>query len=334
VAITILSVASRALVLACEELGIEADRLLQAAGLQRSQLFELDARIDAEAAGVLWVAAFQASGDPELALHAAEATPPGAFKVIDFLIANAPNVGEALTRLARYFPFIDPRGRLYWDGDDPARFTFVSELGELPPEAQRYTLGVIVIRMRATAGVTMALETVHFTFPKPARTATYDRIFGCAVRFSQPRAALVMKRNVLSEPIANADAALLSVLEDHADRLIAEAPKLANALEAKVRAVLRREMKGGIVSAEQVAKQLGLSERTLQRRLDEASTSYADVLADERQSVAEDHLRRGEISLDEIAWLLGFSEQSAFARAFKRWTGQSPGAWRREGRAG
>ena len=184
--------------------------------------------------------------------------------------------------------------------------------------------------MRASAGVAMPLETVDFTFPAPSRTETYARIFGCPVKFGQPRAALVMKREALSEPVTHADAILLSVLEDHADRLIAETPKLDQGLESKVRAVLRNEMKGGTVSAEQVAKRLGLSARTLQRRLDACSTSYAEVLANERLAVAEGYLKKGEISLDEIAWLLGFSEQSAFARAFRRWTGKSPGAWRQE----
>jgi AraC-like DNA-binding protein len=73
---------------------------------------------------------------------------------------------------------------------------------------------------------------------------------------------------------------------------------------------------------------MGVSERTLQRRLGEEETNYATVLSEVRQSTAEKYLRKPDVSLSEVAWLLGFAEQSSFTRAFKRWTGQSPGAFR------
>ncbi len=325
---TVLSVASRAVLDACKELGIDVDLLLDEVGVDRRLVFDPDARLPAQQADAIWAAAFRVAGDPVLALHAAAALPFGAYKVLDFVVANAPNVREALTRVARYFSIVDQRAQLALTGQNPARLGFSSALGHLPAPAEQYTLAAVVTRVRASAGFEVPFEAVEFTFPAPDETIDYERIFRCEIRFAASGAAVVVPASTLTLAIPGADAALSSVLEDHADRLVQELPQLEQGIVAQLSVVLQEELRGGDVSATHVARRMGVSERTLQRRLGEEETNYAAVLGQVRRSTAEKYLRQRDVSLSEVAWLLGFAEQSSFTRAFKRWTGQSPGAWR------
>lgn len=329
--ITVLSVASRAVLDACARLGLDAEALLRAAGLSRADVYDPDARLPAESADSLWRHAYHAAGDPRLALHAAEALPFGAYKVIDFVAAHAPTVGEGLRRVARYFPLIDGRARLVIDEAATSGAVGVemqSDRGSIAPPAQEYTLAALVVRLRASAGVAWPLEAVEFTFPRPDDAAEHERIFACPVRFEQPRARLVLPRASWALPVRGADPGLSSVLEDHAQRLVAELPREDAELLPRLREVLREELRGGDASITHVARRLALGERTLQRRLDELGLGFVDVLAEVRAELAQQYLREPGVSLAEVAWLLGFSDQSAFTRAFKRWTGVTPGAWR------
>lgn len=327
--ISVLSVASRALVDACERLGLDTDAMLTAAGLSREEVLDPDARLPADKTDALWRQAYAAAGDPQLSLHAAAALPFGAYKVLDFICANAPTVGEALLRIARYFPLVDTRGRLTIVEGDPVRFEMAAATGPVPPPAQEYTFAAVVLRSRAGTGVDWPLEAVELSFPAPPSVDEYERIFGCPVRFDQPSPALLIPASSWALRIEGANAALFSVLDDHARRLLDELPPDEDsALIRQLRGALAEELRGGDTSVAHVAKRLGLGERTLQRRLKETGLHYADVLANVRAELARGYLRESGVSLAEVAWLLGFSEQSAFSRAFKRWTGQTPGAWR------
>jgi AraC-like DNA-binding protein len=331
VPLTVLSVASRAVLDACARLGLDAEALLVAADLRREQVYDPDARLPADAADALWRHAYAAAGDPRLALHAAESLPFGAYKTIDFVAAHAPTVGEGLRRVARYFPLVDARAHLEiveGDATSPVSVEMQSPLGSVAPPAQEYTLAALVLRSRASAGVAWALAAVEFTFPRPAEAAEHERIFACPVRFGQARTRLEIPRASWSLPVRGADPALSSVLEDHAQRLVAELPTEDGALLTRLRAVLREELRGGDASIGHVARRLALGERTLQRRLEELGVGFVDVLAEIRGELAREYLREPGMSLAEVAWLLGFSDQSAFTRAFKRWTGVTPGAWR------
>ena len=323
-----LSVASRALLEACEGLGLDTGALLAAAGLERAVVMDPDARIPAERADSLWVAASEAASDPHLALHAAQALPFGAYKVLDYIVAHAPTVGEGLDRIARYFPLVDSCGVLCIEAGDPLRMVMRSELGPVPPPAQEYTLAAIVLRSRASFGTPWRLEAVELAFDAPSDASEHERIFECPVRFGCPEPALLVPRESFERASEGSEPALLSVLEDHAHRLLAELPPDEPALVGRVRRLLAQELRGGDASIENLARRLGLGARTLQRRLDAHGVRFTELLAEVRTAHAREYLRDPGLSLAEVAWLLGFSDQSAFSRAFKRATGQPPGAWR------
>lgn len=334
---TVLSVASRAVLDACERLGLDGSALLNAANLTREQLDDPDRRLAARHADALWEAAFAEARDPHLALHAAVALPFGAYRVVDFLAAHSPTMGDAFKRIASYFALVDVRGVFAVGDGPPATVVMRSATAQaLPPPAQEYTFAALVTRARTCAGPSWSPDAVELTFPAPANTHEHRRIFACEVRFGRPEARLICSPAAWSAPVGGADPALLSVLEDHAARLLAELPP-SDDLASRVKSAIAEALHRGDVTAATIARRLGTSERTLQRRLKDEGLTLAELLDQTRAAVAKTHLENPHTALAEIAWLLGFSDQSTFTRAFRRWTGVTPGAFRdtrtRAGRA-
>src|SRR5512138_3184762 len=127
---TVLTVSSRALIQACDRLGLDTEALLRAVGISRQTLEDPDARLQGSEAGALWAKAYELSGDPVLSLHAAEACPIGAYKVIDYMGSNARTVGEAFRYATRYFPLVNTAARLSIDeSGDPVTFDVAGESG-------------------------------------------------------------------------------------------------------------------------------------------------------------------------------------------------------------
>jgi AraC-like DNA-binding protein len=330
---TVLPVASRALVESCRLLGLDGDALLAAAGIPRGALDDPDARLAAGQADALWRAASLASSDPLLALRAAAATPFGAYRVIDYLGVTAATVGEGLRRVAAYFPLIDPRGRLrVLEEPQGTAIVFTAAAGgALPAPAEEYTLGVVWSRARHAAVKAPRLAEVRFSFARPADAREHARVFGIEPVFGAPAAALVLPRAEWNAPTRMNDPALFALLERHARALAKDAPE-GEELAARVREAIAAELPGREPSVAAVARRLATSARTLQRRLGGAGSSFARLVDEVRRERAEGFLRARDVSIAEVSWLLGYSEQSAFTRAFRRWTGRSPTAYRRAGR--
>jgi len=326
---TVLSVASRAVLSACERLGLDGEAILVAAGADRDLIDDPDALIPAEVADAIWSQAVTRAADPFLALHAAEALPFGAYKVLDFLVANAPTIGAGLERVLRYFDIVDPRAGFQIIDGDPVVLRFSTALGPPPPAAQDYTFAALVLRSRQSSAAPWPLARVCFTFAPPDDLSVYERIFDCALCFGASEAELAISRAAWDQPSSGANEALFGVLDDHAQRLHAELPAAEPDLADRVRDALRDELCGGEVTAAGIGRKMGMSDRTMQRRLKALGRPFADILADVRQEIARGYLRQPDVALAEIAWLLGFSDQSTFSRAFKRREGVSPGAWRK-----
>jgi AraC-like DNA-binding protein len=327
--VLVLPVASRALLEACRALGLEADALRSRAGLAAIALDDPDVRVDSDAADALWREAFAASRDPFLALHAAERTPFGAYRVLDYLAATGATVGDGVRRAAAYFPLVDPRGRLeVHEAEAGMELAFRSAVGgELPAPAQEYTLAMFLGRVRYAAGAVIRPAAIRFTFPRPPGAVEHARAFGAEPEYDADLAALVLARETWDLRLPSADPALFATLDAHARRALAEATG-AGELAGRVRAAIAAALEGSAPSVGDVARRLGLSERTLQRRLEAADASFAQLLDEVRRERALAFLGAPDVSIAEVSWLLGFSEQSAFTRAFRRWTGEAPSTWR------
>lgn len=331
--VQVLAVASRAVLGAFESLSLDGDALLAEVGLDRASLDDPDRRIPATAADGLWQAAFARSRDPNLALHAAERLELGAYRVIDHLAGHAPTLGRAFERIAAYFALVDPRAKIeigeqgeLWSIGIAATLPGVA----LPLAAIEYTFAALYLRTRAGLAIDYRPVQVDFAAAPPEAITEHQRVFGCPLRFAPEvrRSALLIRREDWERaPGRRTDPSLFEVLDQHAALLLAKLPP-ASPLLADVREAVGAELRDGEATLARVGKRLGMSGRTLQRRLDEHQLEFRAIVDEVAAELAKAYLRDPRLGLGEIAFLLGFADQSAFTRAFKRWTGMTPGRWR------
>ncbi len=329
---SVLTVSSRALLDACARLGLDTDKILAAGGIDRARLADPDARLSNAQASALWRKAFELSKDPHLALHAVEILPQGAYRVLEFLSWNAPTVGEALTKVSHYFPLINSAVRLPITMGE-ARVTLGIEAPTHPSLITRpyaeYTFAAIYLRTRLTTDEPYRLIQVEFSHPRPESVREHERIFDCPVIFGAPACRMVIAREVWDSPRRGSDPELFTILEAHAKMLLGRLPDDASHA-GRVREAIRAELRGGDPGLGSIARRLGMSARTLQRRLSAEGVVFNDVLDEMRWSAARSYLSQGDVAATEVAYLLGFASQSSFNRAFRRWSGKTPTEFRRE----
>ncbi|MEH2184414.1 helix-turn-helix domain-containing protein [Nostoc sp.] len=169
---------------------------------------------------------------------------------------------------------------------------------------------------------------VGFQHSLPEEISAYHRLFRAPVEFAQPINEIVFDSTFLSSPLLKSDPGLGRVLDRYIEDLLAKLPQSGSFIDG-VRREISIQLRGGNLEVETIAKRLGFVSRTLQRKLKEAGTSYQELLDETRQSLSIYYLQEQQMAVSEVAFLLGFSEASAFYRAFKRWTGTTPSEFRR-----
>jgi len=180
----------------------------------------------------------------------------------------------------------------------------------------------------ATGRRNIATE-VCFVNPAPVDASPYRDWFGCPVLFDRETTTVRIPLALLALPLRQPDATLMRVLEQQADALLAELPPTDD-FEQAVRRCVARLIRSGEPELERVANELHVSPRTLHRRLEAGGTNFRALREDIRQRLAEHYLADPRLQLAEIAQLLGYSEQSTFTRAFRRWTGLAPNSYRQQ----
>ncbi len=183
-----------------------------------------------------------------------------------------------------------------------------------------------ISREVSTAG--FAPAAVYFSAPRPGDTAARDAHFQCPVHDRASRDAIVISLETARRPNRLADDGLSRFFEAHLDRELSAFDDPTR-LDRRVLDQIGSVLSEGVPTLAEVAERLGMSSRTLQRRLSDAGLAYQDLVTEARKSLCENLLRRTDYALAEIAFLTGFSDQSTFSRAFKRWHGQTPASYRR-----
>jgi AraC-like DNA-binding protein len=290
-----------------------------------------DGRIDREVANRIWVELARRSGDADIGLHLAEQIEPGAFAVMDYAARSAADLRQAILRFVRYCRLIHDGARVYLTEEGPeARLGFTLAGGTTPlREGAEFMVASWLSSARQMTQQHVIPRSVRFQHPRPERCAEHTRFFGCEVLFGEETSEVVLDSALLTLPVKSADATLGILIDRYAEEMLGRLPAAGDIVE-RVRKVITEVLRDGEPSIESLAPRLGLSVRSLQRRLREAGTTYKQVLDQVRHDLALRYLGAGEMSIGEVAYLLGFSEASAFHRAFKRWTGSTPGEFRRQ----
>jgi len=328
---SIAATSTLAMVRTAEARGIEAADVLQAAGLTRETLEDPDARIPGPTVLAIWTTLRERTADTTLQLVAPTSLPFGAYRVIDYLVGASATVGDGIRRFARFFGLIADAVTLGIEGDDEEHCLCLAAAdgGPIPPVYVDYVFAALVSRIRMRLRPDLRVRRVELRQPEPPTAAPYGELFRAPVRFGAAADRLCFSGEEWASPMESADAALARLLEEHARILAQRIPHAACGFRAEaLKAIAAALPEGG--SAADVARALHVSVRTLQRKLVAAGTSFREVSDTVRGQLAQEYLADPRVSMAEVALLLGFSDQSSFNRAFRRWTGESPGRWRRE----
>lgn len=207
---------------------------------------------------------------------------------------------------------------LHRDGDR-------TELGlRLSNEA---TIASIAAISQEVSTSTFRAEAIYLKHPAPGSIAAHERHFGCPVHFDSDMDALLISRETMQAPNLVGDPGIVKFFDTHLEEELSKFDDDA-VLERQVRMQISQRLSQGIPTVSDIASHFGMSARTLQRRLTDRGYSFQALVDEARRELAEKLLRETQYPLAEIAFLTGFSEQSAFNRAFKRWAGQTPRSFR------
>ena len=312
-----------------ETRGLDVEPILTAAGIDAAILGRRGARVGARKSVDVWKRSTRRLDDPLFGLTLFEKVPMGVMNLLDYVVISSPDVGDALGRLARYAPLMGNAERLALTvHGNEARFR-VHNGNDIPYPAEMI-VGIFLRRSRFFFGPEWTVKRVCFAHAPLGPRATYDRICQAPIFFETPFTEVVFARELLALPMAGADPHLNAILGAEADALLAPlapAGRAPSFIET-VKRVLEHGIYERDLTLTRLADALGISARTLQRRLRAAGVTHRGLVRDVRQEVATRSLST-HASLGQIARSLGYSGTGAFQRAFKRWSGVTPGQVRR-----
>ncbi|HEX8721426.1 MAG TPA: AraC family transcriptional regulator [Pyrinomonadaceae bacterium] len=312
--------------------GVSPAELCRAVSLDPAALEDPDGRIPYAQVVALYEEGARLTGDDAFGLHVGERTSLRVFDVLGYVLMNSPTLGEGLRRAVRYHSIWSTGADYDLDaagGRARVGYRYLGADGDGCRQDCEMSLSIIVKFGRAATGVDWSPLEVCFRHAEPADTSEHRRIFRCPVRFSRPANEVAFDASLLALPLVGADPALSTVLERQAEEMLARLPRRQATGERVRQEIFQTLRAGGDAGLEKVARRLGLSARTLQRKLRDEGTSHQSLLDEIRRELSERYLREREMAIGEVAYLLGFSESSAFHRAFRRWTGLTPAEFRR-----
>ena len=310
--------------------GIPASTLLMVAGIPLEELEQERWPIDHITR--LWRAAEHCTRDPAFGLKAGAHASPANIDAVGFVLQSAATLRDAIGMLQKYQRLISDGGRFQLlVGERASWLVYHPRQGELsfsPYQIEAVLAAVVTLASRITS-VPLSPLRVQFTQAQLATISDYQRVFKCPVDFDQAFSGLLIDNRVLDTPLPQADPRLARAHEEFSATRLAELSLHGLSVPA-LRRWLRARMGPRAPRRADAAQALGISERTLARRLYEQGQTFDSLLDDVRREMALQAVADSQHSLADIAQALGFAESSTFYRAFRRWTGMSPGRWRRQ----
>jgi AraC-like DNA-binding protein len=316
---------------AANSLGVRVDVGLASVGLASSDLENPELRVSHALVERMLRGVILQSRERDLGLLAAERLLPIHLDVVEYAARSQPTLRGAFEYSIRYYALLHDgfEADLKLEGDRAILSVSFGGLA-VSDAANEFVLAVHLMAARRMTGLTglSPIET-HFSHARPKNTSVHQRIFRSPVQFGQPENALFYPRAVLDTPLVAADSGLARVLERHAAEALRKLGRNTS-LPERVRELVRQDLTSGKLTAESLARRLGMSSRTLHRRLVAQGSSYRGTIDDVRREIALRCLGDAQLSVREVGYLLGFTTGPAFHRAFRRWTGTTAAAFRTE----
>ncbi|MCH8618689.1 AraC family transcriptional regulator [Undibacterium sp. TS12] len=310
---------------------LNLDELAHQAGMAENMLTAVPDTIAATDYLRLLDAGAELCQDAQFGLHVGERIKLGAYNVYGMILMSCRDFAQAFQQTMRYEGLAHDLGRseLRVEGDI-AEYQWHNHF----PQASRHLVDSVFAGIRVFgnwfAGATLPHAPVYFMHAAPAELSEYHRIFGPEVHFDAPINCARFPTALLSWQVPNADVSMYPVLQQHAEQMLLQKQRAHSDgnIVVQVRAAISNALAQDRARLPLIAQDLLLSQRTLQRKLSDIGISFQQILDQTRKELAQDYLRQADLNLADIAFLLGYREQSAFNHAFKDWTGLSPGAYR------
>jgi len=313
--------------------GVDATQLFRRHGIDPAMLSNPDARVPVSAWDGITRDAAGMISDPSFGLLAAQCWHPSSLGALGYAWLTSSTLRTGLGRLVRYWRLLGEgsSGDLQETGD--AFRLIIDRHGSQPAHDEvveaivvDFITSMVIGMCRMNAGESFRPQAVHLHRKQPVDTGPYLKLFGCEVKFGADGDFMAFSRHDVESVLPSANRQLAATM----DRILVE--RLAQLdksnVVARCQSQLLEQLSSGAVTEESMASQLHMSRRTLQRKLAEADVTYKQLVDDTRRDLAMRHLDDRSYSITDVTFLLGFSQQSAFTRAFKRWTGMSPSEYR------
>ena len=316
---------------AIEAAGGSPDRILQTLGLDRSAFSKPEGFIPCSVFAEILKEAAQATGDDCFGLHFGERFDPKHIGPLVYVALNSPTIGAGIENVERYLHVYDSSAKWFFTAEGNRGYIryLLTDAGIEPlRQSNEHGMAIILNALRMMVGSQWSPLEVQFNHEAPAQTSEHHRIFRAPVLFGCETNALVVGRDLIDRAVPAADPQLYQIMKQYLDQILSAMPR-EDGLLGSIRKAIAESICDGDPTLARIAKKMATGPRTLQRRLKDYGSDFKKLVEDTRRRLSLTYLKDHNNSLTEVAFLLGYSELSAFNRAFKRWTGSTPLDYRR-----
>ena len=323
--------------LACrraEQEGVETGLLLRKAGLTQQQIDDPGTRLAVRNQIRFLDLAATTLKDNCLGLHLAQKFDLRMSGLFHYVLASSETLGEALQRGVRYSAIVNEgiTLKLHEERETRINFEYAGVARHLDRHQIEFAMATFVRMCRQLTNRHLQANRVSFTHQRSDDTSEYRTFFGSDVSFGAAVDEVAFPASVRQIPILGADPYLNKLLISYCDQALSARSTRRNSFGSSVENVIALHLPHGKARVGEIARKLGVSQRTLARRLSSEGLTFASVLQRLKSDLAKRHLADETLSISEIAWLVGYQDVSAFTHAFKRWTGKAPSAIRQASR--
>jgi AraC-like DNA-binding protein len=318
--------------------GIDPEVLERQSGISQADIADPDKRVSVTKLETVWDMAKQFTNDPAIGLSVGGKVDPNRFSVVTQASFQCENIKQGLSQYIRFFSIVNQGARMELSVQDDLAslgFSFVLPEYYSISEMERMISSALA-RYHYLVGNHLQPVRFNFQHKMPEYVERYRVLFDAPLFFEQAKTEILFDRRLLDLKIKQSNPYLLSVLTNYAEKLLkrvqSKKAKSKPEVKDKVSHYIRKHLADDVeLDVNVVAAALNMSRHTLYRKLKKEDVSFQSLVEEERRKAAIRHLQDENISIGEVAFLLGFSELSAFSRAFKRWTGESPAQYRANG---
>ena len=306
---------------------VEATPLLRRAGLLDYNPGDHQRRISANSQAQLVEYAAEATKDTAFGLHLAQETDPREAGLLYYAASAGKDVREALALFARYSHVVNNSVRaaiLPRAQGATLAVTYAGVSRHRSRQNVEFGFAIIVKTLREVAGRNFSPSRALFSHARSSNLKEFDRFYNCRVEFGAAADELEFAEDVLNFPLVTSDRHLLETLRPYCEEASKARHTAIGSLRASIENEIHRLLPHGRANVEAVAKTVGVSSRTLARRLAEEGTNFAKLVDELRRTLALQYVRETDFTMGQIAWLLGYERSESFTHAFRRWAGRSP----------